>query len=670
MKKNLLSLLIICGTLLPFPLHAQVKLSPLFTSNMVLQQQTQAPVWGTDKPNKKITLTTSWDKKTYTTTTSADGSWQIKIATPKAGGPYIMTISDGKPVVISNVLIGEVWVCSGQSNMEMPVEGWGKVNNYKEEEANANYPNIRLLQVHKNTSTVPLKDFTANGETGGWQVCSGKAIAEFSACGYFFGRNLNKSLNVPIGLIDTSWGGTFIEAWTSADALSTHPDMVGQVDKIKQMPATVEGRNAEYNKSMQQWKTSDMAKDSGFNNGKATWASQTLSEDDWKHMTLPAIWEQHGLDGVDGSVWFRTTVDIPTSWKGKELTLHLGTQVDDIDYTFFNGEPIGETFQIGINRAYKVPAKLVKAGKALVTVRVIDTGGLGGLYSEAKEMYIEGPGKQQISLAKDWAYKPSLALNEIPTIPTNSATTPNKPTFLYNAMISPLLPFAIKGAIWYQGENNERTGYLYRDLLPLMIRDWRTSWGYNFPFYIVQLANYKASQPYKEGSQWAEIREAQMMAAQHVEKSGMACIIDIGNPNDIHPKDKQEVGRRLSLVARAKTYGEDIPYSGPVYKNYRIEGKQIRILFDHVDGGLKTSDEALVKSFSIAGADKKFHPATATIEGNDIVVTSPDVPFPEAVRYAWDQCPECNLYNGIGLPAVPFRTDDWAGVSYGVKYEL
>ena len=643
---------------------AQVKLSPIFSDNMVLQQQTKAPVWGETKPYKKVEITTSWDQKKYTVQADPQGKWKTEVATPVAGGPYSITISDGKKVKLSNVMIGEVWVCSGQSNMEMQVEGWGKVMNYQQEKEEAeNYPNIRFLLVEKATSPQPINEIKA--AENGWQVCTSKSVADFSAAGYFFGRDLHKYRNVPIGLIDTSWGGTYIETWTSREALATMPDMQKKLDVLNGLPITKEDREKKFHSDVENWKK-DVAKiDKGFVNGEAVWAATGLEDSAWKTMKVPGLMQEQGLEGFNGIVWFRKTIDIPANWAGKELTLNVGV-IDDNDFTYFNGVQVGHTEGWMAPRSYKIPKELVKVGKAVIAVRVMDTGGTGGINGSPESISLHRSETDAVQLAGDWKYQISLNIKDIPQMPVNTANEPNVPSFLFNAMLNPLIPFAIKGAIWYQGEANTGQAYQYRELMPLMIKDWRDRWGYDFPFYMVQLASFTAQQTAPVDATWAELREAQTQTL-HLGNTGMAVTIDIGDAFDIHPKNKQEVGRRLALAARAQTYGEKIPYSGPMYDTYQIEGNKIRIYFKHTDGGLKTKNNEIPKGFTIAGVDHKFHWADAVIDGNSIVVSSPEVAFPIAVRYAWADNPICNLYNGADLPASPFRTDDWQGITYGNK---
>ncbi len=669
MKRSLLFLTLTAAVLLPA--GARPVLSPLFSDNMVIQQQTDAPIWGQAKAGKKVTVTASWDGTTVTATADAQGRWRTALHTPAAGGPYTITVSDGQSVTLRNVMVGEVWLCSGQSNMEMPVEGWGHVLNYEQEKEEANqYPNIRLLQVTQHVATQPSRDVVVADD--GWQVCSAQSVKEFSAAGYFFGRDIHKYRNVPVGLINASWGGTFIEPWTSAEALATHPDIREAAAAVSAIPTDPAAQARFYDETMGRWQQQETALDPGYADGKPLWAAPDFDDSSWSTVKLPKEWTDMGLADFDGAMWYRLAIDVPADMTGKDLLLALG-QVDDIDYTYFNGEQVGRTFEFGQQRRYVVPARLVKRGRNVIAVRVIDNIGGGGIYSDAMRLFLatfkKKGGKEQIgkilSLAKEWRYKQTVDIHRLPAIPNLRPNQPNQASVLFNAMINPFVGFAIRGAIWYQGCNNEHKGYQYRELLPLMIRDWREKWGYDFPFYIAQLANHRTLQTTPGDDEWAEVREAQAMAAKHVENAGLACLIDIGEAADIHPKNKQEAGRRLALVARAKTYGEtQLEYSGPVYSDYRIEGQQIRIFFDHARG-LRPADGTVVKGFAIAGSDRRWHWADAHIDGETVIVTSPDVCNPVAVRYAWHINPICNLQNADGLPAVPFRTDDWPGVSIG-----
>ena len=660
MRRIIIFLLLACAV----SANAKVKLQPMFSSNMVLQQQSVAPIWGEAAPKKTLKLTTSWDNKTYKTQTDAEGNWRIDVETPKAGGPYTITINDGKKLVLDNVLIGEVWLCTGQSNMEMPLAGWGKINNYQQEIAEAeNHPNIRLLTIVHTVSPTPQKTIEAVHD--GWDVCSSATIPEFSSAAYFFARQLQKVLNVPVGLISTNWGGTIAEAWTSRESLEKMPYFKAKMDQLGLADFSEEEGRARFEKRIMEWSNTTMATEGSLKDGEVVWAGLGYDETDaWKTVQQPGEIDQQGFGNFNGVIWYRKTFDIPSSWAGKELSFELGN-VDDDDFTYFNGQLLGHTEGYGKNRVYKVPANLVKAGKAVVAIRSVDTGGGAGLMGSGDDIVLK-KGKDQISLKGAWKANATLSLTQVPAMPQGVFGNPNVETVLYNAMIHPLVPYAIKGAIWYQGEANAERAFQYERLLPLMITDWRQKWGQDFPFYLAQLANFMQRKPQPSESEWAELREAQAHTLR-LPGTGMAVLIDIGDANDIHPKNKQEVGRRLALNALAMTYGQKVAYSGPIYKDFKVEGKKVRLSFDHTDGGLSTPQGAPLKGFAMAGPDQVFHWAKATIQGNTVVVECDEVELPMAVRYAWADNPECNLYNGAGLPASPFRTDNWPGLTSHVK---
>ena len=632
--------------------EAKVVLPSVFSDNMVFQQKTNAAIWGKADAGKTITIKTSWNGKTYTGKTDANGNFKVTLATPSYGGPYNVTISDGEAMTLNNVLIGDVWVCSGQSNMEMPLEGWGKIVNYEQEIKEANYPNIRLLQGVHVTSNTPLDD--AKVTNNGWTPCTPKYIAEFSAVAYFFAREINKKTGIPIGLIHTSWGGTIAEAWTSAATLKTMPDFV---QAVKQIENADQSGGQTYEQKMKNWMNMLAEKDAGLKQLQPQWLSPSQDVSSWQSMTIPTVWEQAGMPGFDGIVWMRKNITIPQSWEGKELKVNLGT-IDDTDLTYFDNELIGSGAGFITPRNYKVSGDKVKAGNHVITVRITDTGGEGGIWGAKGVMSLVSENGEKISLDGEWKYNIGLNLRDVAPMPTAN-DGPNRTTVLYNAMIHPYLQFPIKGAIWYQGESNADRANQYRTLFPTMITDWRKSWNQpNFPFYFVQLANFMKEEAQPVPSAWAELRDAQRQTLSLL-NTGMAVAIDIGDAADIHPKNKQDVGLRLALIALAKDYGVKIPYSGPVYKSQQKTGNSIKLTFTAADGGLKAKDGAELKGFAIAGADQKFHWATATIKGNQIIVSSPDVANPVAVRYAWANNPVCNLVNGAGLPASPFKTDTW-----------
>ncbi|MDL2256908.1 9-O-acetylesterase [Bacteroidales bacterium OttesenSCG-928-I14] len=653
------TILLACLISISFVAKAQLELIPLFTDHMVLQQKTEAPIWGKAKVNSEVKVLTSWDKKEYKVKADDKGKWMIKMTTPQAGGPFTLTVSSGREkVVLKDVLIGEVWLCSGQSNMEWRVDG---ALNPEIEKENAQYPSIRMLTAEKRTSMQPIDKLEA--EEGGWVVCSPATVLRFSAAAYFFGRNLHQSLGVPIGLINSSWGGTVAEAWTSGESLSEMPYFKSQVDYMNSMTGNKEHQELMYQQQFSKWQEDLRSLDPGFEKKQALWASPKFGNNDWDSFEVPGMIQDRGYTQKNGLFWFRKEIDIPQSWAGKEVNLVLGV-LDDDDFTYFNGVQVGHTEGWMSHRSYKVPAGLVKAGKAVIAVRLLDTGGSGGFSSAKEDIYLESS-EGKINISGEWKLKTGLQLSAFPPVPKRlNGGEPNHPTVLYNAMIAPLVPYAIKGAIWYQGEANTGRAYQYRDLLPLMITDWRKQFNQDLSFYIVELANFTRLQTEPTESTWAELREAQQMATR-LSNTGIACLIDIGEAENIHPRNKQDVGLRLALNARAKTYGEKMVYSGPVYDSYVVEGNTIRIRFKHTDGGLKTRNNEEVKGFTIAGPDHKFYWAKAVIEGDEIVVSSSEVGFPLAVRYAWADNPICNLYNGENLPALPFRTDDWQGITAG-----
>jgi sialate O-acetylesterase len=628
-----------------------IRMPAVFSDNMVLQQGIPAPVWGTASPSQPILVDIGG--KSAETRAGNDGTWMIKLPLMKAGGPHTMRITSGKQTItFKNVMVGEVWICSGQSNMEMPLAGWGKIRDFEKEIAAANYPMIRLLQVKHQTSNTIQKDVAV--DSGQWKECSPLTIGSFSSVAYFFAKNIHENRHVPVGLIHSSWGGTIAEAWTSGASLKKMPDFEAAVVKMENPNQSATGKNL--SELMQEWQHKVNLQDSGFNNTKAEWASVDLNANSWKTMSLPTEWEKAGLDGFDGIAWFRKKITLPANWSGQDLQVSLGP-IDDDDVTYFNGTMIGHTEGYTKPRVYSIPASLTKPGDNVITVRVLDNGGNGGLNGSPEQLFIRSANSEKTAITGEWLYRVSSPATSLPARPP-SEEGPNRPTVLYNAMIAPIIPYGIRGAIWYQGESNASRAYQYRELFPLLISDWRQQWKKgNFPFLFVQLANFKEPRDEPGDSDWAELREAQLKTLA-VPATGMAVIIDIGEAQDIHPKNKQDVGTRLAYIARAKVYGESIPYSGPVYQSFKKQGKTLSLSFTNTSGGLSVKGDTL-HGFAIAGADKKFYWANARIDGNHVVLSSPMVPDPVAARYAWADNPVCNLYDGAGLPASPFRTDDW-----------
>lgn len=645
MNKYKLTLFALCLANL---IQAKVTLPAFFTDNMVIQQNSTLTLTGKSKPGKQVTAKASWDNQKFKTKSATDGSFKIEIPTPVAGGPHTLTISDGETLTLKNILAGEVWFCSGQSNMEMPVAGWGKVMNYEQEVAEATYPSIRLLQVKKTTALTPMDDVEMN--MGGWQECSSATVPEFSAIAYFYARELWKELNVPIGVIDCTWGGTPAEAWTSLGTLKQVTGFQNEAAKMESLGFDKERIVAAYRQEMKEWQELFAAKDAGLNNGIPQWTASLQTGNAWKTMELPGYWENKGLDGMDGIVWFQREIDIPASWEGKEVTLHLG-MIDDEDITYFNGKEIARGYGYATPRQYTVPSERVKAGKGIITVRVSDFGGEGGIHGEMKDMFAEVNG-QKISLAGSWNYRIGMTLGELPPAPMSPESS-SYPSVLYNAMVNPFIQFPIKGVIWYQGEANVGREKQYTQLFQALIGDWRKQWKADFPFYFVQLANFQKPQEVQPDSQWAALREAQAEAL-HVDHTGMVVAIDLGVAHDIHPKNKQEVAKRFATLSLADTYqrGE---YQSPAYQTHRVSGNRLTLTFNTE---IHARDKA-IKGFIIAGPDGVFHPATATLTGKtSIVLESPEVAIPVAARYNWADCPDGNIYGTVSnLPAIPFRTD-------------
>src|SRR5919106_74945 len=551
--------------------RADVRLPAIIGDNMVLQRGVKVRIWGNADPREKVTVI--FEKTSLHTVADTKGGWEVWLPPLKAGGPFELTIKGANVLTVKNILVGEVWLCSGQSNMEWPL-----VNTLDGAEAvqKASYPQIRLFTVAKQTSESPLTDVE-----GRWVVTTPDEAAHFSAVGYFFGRELHQQLKVPVGLIDSSWGGTPAEAWTSHEALVSVPLLRPILDRYRSSLNALPITKETYVRALAQWEEKNLHVDPGIKGEASRYADPATSTADWSKIDLPKQIETAGLL-IDGAIWFRRVVDVPESWSGKDLVLNL-TPIDDHDITYFNGTKIGSIGRETPNsymvpRKYVVPGSLVHTGQNVIAIRVFDSAGEGG-FSRGGAMSLGPDGAteaQVISLRGMWDYKVELALEpKHPDWGTRpeavGAGNQNNPSVLYNAMIAPLVPFAIRGAIWYQGESNAGRAYQYRTLFPIMIRNWRSAWGRDFPFYFVQLPNWHASKAQPDESDWAELREAQTMTLREPQ-TGMAVTIDIGDENDIHPRNKLDVGRRLAAWALAGTYGQKVVPSGPLFDRYTIEG--------------------------------------------------------------------------------------------------
>ncbi len=652
-KRTLLALLLSVASGFS-ALQAKVQLPAFIGDNMVLQQKEKVKIWGTSTSvGKELRVNTSWNNKNYQVEVDQQGGWQVYLETPKYGGPYQITINDGDQLILKNILIGEVWFCSGQSNMEMPLAGWGKINNFEQEIKAANFPNIRILQIPKATANQPTT--AVKVESGGWNPVTPQSIPEFSATAYFFAREIYEKTGIPIGLIHSSWGGTIIEAWMSREALSPFSTYTAAIDKIQRPDA-----QEIYAKDLAEWNRVAEQQDQVKTATQGEWFAPQLDKNSWSTITIPSFFDKNLFLGMDGVVYFGKDVALPAHWQGKPLKLILGA-IDDNDITYVNGTKVGETVGYDHIRKYTVPATANNGSLLHIAVRVFDGAGDGGIYGGTEQPRLEGPNGEQLSLVGDWKCKVGYDLAKLPARP-NTMEGPNRPTVLYNAMVKPFVDFKIKGAIWYQGESNaDSKDAPYQQLLPALIRDWRQQWNNEkMPFYFVQLANFKAKSLTPQPSSWARLREAQRQTLK-LPNTGMAVIADIGDALDVHPKNKQDVGRRLGWIATAQLYGKKIPYSGPVLEQWTTKGTEMELSFNPKGKKLvlKGADKRN-GSFTVAGADQVFYPAEVKQVGNKLIVSAKEVPSPVAVRYGWADNPDLTLYNEAGIPGSPFRTDDWS----------
>ncbi len=634
------------------PLAADVRLPALLSDGAVLQQQSDCPLWGRAEPGETIRVEASWTDAVALAVADADGRWRTTIATPAAGGPHVLTFRGNDVVTVSDVLVGEVWICSGQSNMEWtlgPGVGDG-IADHERLVAQADFPRIRLFDVANRSALAPADDCE-----GSWRACSPDTARTFSAIGYLFGRALHLELDVPIGLVSSCWGGTKVEAWTSAQALRATRWFGAELDRVvaaRSDPASIDVRPLQ-----EAWWRAFEEREPGL---RERWERAELDDASWAGAPVPAPHSASGLGDHDGATWYRTRVDVPAAWAGEELRLELGP-IDDADLCWWNGEPIGSTRTGGWRqpRSYAVPAAAVRAGSNVLALCAIDVLGEGGFVGAPEQHALVRPSTdERIALAGTWRRRPSASLVELGAFPFHTWFTQNTPSALYNGMLAPLAPWAIRGAIWYQGESNLREARRYRTLFPALVADWRRAFGRgDFPFYYVQIAPF--AYPHDEGHA-AELREAQTSALT-VANVGMAVTMDVGEPYDIHPLDKEPVAERLARIALAETYGRaDRPWQSPLPAGHAVDGASVRIAFEHCAGGLVARGGALT-CFTVAGADRVFHAAEARIApgGHALVVSSPAVPAPLAVRFAWGAADEPNLFNSAGLPAPSFRTDDW-----------
>ncbi|PZX93824.1 hypothetical protein DOS84_07675 [Flavobacterium aquariorum] len=647
MKKLLVTLFL----LFAFFSNANVRMPLVFSDGMVLQRNKQIPIWGWADANEKVEI--HFNKQTKTITADQNGKWMVKLDSEKAGGPFELSITGKNKILIKDILVGEVWICSGQSNMEFQMY---KTMNSKAEIEDSNYPMIRHFGVAQDLSGSPKEDLKA----GKWAVCSKEAISDFTAVGFFFAKKLYAELKIPIGIINTSWGGTCVETWTSREAFERNDDFKAMISEVPQvdMDAVFET----YKKSV----LDNIRKVQGFD---VTMVNENQLKDlnfqdaDWPEIKVPSLWENQQIGNIDGVVWMRKTIVLSADQAKKEAVLHL-SKVDDEDVTYVNGVQVGTNNIWEAKRIYKIPAGVLKEGANVIAVRISDYSGGGGIYGDPADLMINFK-DSNIPLEGLWKFN---------VVQVKVAISPNSyPSLLYNAMIHPLIPYAFQGVLWYQGEANVWRAKQYKKAFPLMINDWRTKWNQgDFPFYFVQLSTFNEfNGNSKVGSRWAELREAQTETLK-LPNTGMAVTTDIGNAKDIHPTNKQDIGKRLASIALNDVYGKKQVCNGPMYKSMEIKGNQIILTFDSIGSGLSTTDKNVnLKGFEIAGVDKVFYAAKAIIKNNKVIVSCEKVSNPVAVHYGWaDDDTEINLFNKEKLPASPFRTDDWEMITANEIYKV
>ncbi len=639
MRKS--NLILLSLAMLPMGADAKVVLPAYVTDNMIVQQNDTLTIKGRALPGSKVKVVAGWNSKPVSVTADAAGCFVASIVTPSAGGPYTLSVGDKDgDILLENVLSGEVWLCSGQSNMEFPVQGWTTVMGYDREVATAHHPDIRLLQVRKTTAFSPQEDVKVNG--GGWQICSSASMADFSAIAYFFARELSEKLNVPIGVIDATWGGTPAEAWTSVKGLEGVPGFEAECADLAASGYDADKLSRLYEQRINEWMKLAMSTPEGFD------ISQLPASDSWKSITAPGYFDRSELPGFDGVVWLQRSIDIPEDKAGKSLALHFDA-IDDEDETYFNGRLVGKGSGFNTPRDYVVDGNNVHAGKNIIMVKVSDFGGEGGIAPGRCDATVDG---LVISLGGEWKYLVQRDFSQLPPKPV-SPDGSSYPSVLYNAMISPLKDMPVKGVLWYQGCANVGRDEQYAPLFKTLIKDWRKLWGEEMPFYFVQLAGFLQPKAVQPDSQWAALRNAQSKALE-LDNTAMAVAIDLGNPVDIHPKNKQEVAHRLALVALNRDYGDDCVYAAPRCTEIKRSGNSLILKFD---SPIKATSSA-VTGFIIAGKDGVFTTATPVLlDDVTLSVSARGVDRPAAVRYNWADYPGGNLYGVTGLPVAPFAND-------------
>lgn len=631
-----------------------LELAGVFADHMVLQREAPLRVWGQARPGQPVRVAVAGQQ--VETRAGADGRWLARLAPLKAGGPHELRVSAGaEQRRVTDVLVGDVWIAAGQSNMEWLL---ADTTGAAADIAAAGLPQIRHAKMPHRVSLAPLRDAPPLQ----WDVSSPATAGQFSAVAWHFARRVQAETGVPIGLLNLSWGGTHVETWTSPRAAAGDPDLA---DVVRATPPD----NASFVQRHREQMVAQVRRFQGREPAAIAGADPALDDSAWPALNAPQVWESQGLPGLDGQVWLRRHVTLTAAEAAGVATLHVG-RVDDCDETFVNGQPVGQTCGWDQPRAYALPAGLLHEGDNLVAVRVTDTGGDGGIHGPAADLRLDTAAGAK-SLAGRWQA-------QVEAVQAITEPGPNdRPSLLFNGMVSPFTPFAVRGVIWYQGETNAPRAARYAQAFPRLINDWRSQWRDQgqkglLPFYFVQLSSYGPRPPLPEGSAFAELREAQRQTLK-LPGTGMAVSIDVGDANDIHPRDKRTVGERLARVALAQSYAKPMPFRGPTLTSSRmLPDGGIELRFADVAGGLATRGGGPLLGFALAGEDQRFLPAQAEIIGRDRVrLSSPEVRRPAAVRYAWGDTPlEANLVDGVGLPAAPWRSDAWPLATRDVRPEF
>ncbi len=618
--------------------------SPIFGDNMVLQRDKADTIWGWSARGDKIRVDIA--DKSASAIADSHGRWEVRIQPPRAGGPYtVRIVGEHQTVELHNVLVGDVWLCGGQSNMGVPLRF---SRNGEEEIKAANYPDIRFFSVADH----PAYHHSDIVE-GAWKVVSPDTAAWMSAVAYYFARRVQQDIHVPIGLVVDALGGTPAEAWTSAAALRPMHDFDIPLAEV-QKHATENG--PEYGNYVMHWYDEY---DVGL---KGRWSATDFDDSNWRTVEVPGGFAGLGVSYAPAVAWFRREVTLSDPIPTGRALLFLGS-IERMDTAYINGTEVGASAWVENPRMYFIHDGILKPGKNVIAIRVLKTKADGGFLSKPEELRLVLGDKTTIPLAGKWKGQLSVDARPPHPLPIAYENWPVMPTVLYEGMLVPLAPLSITGALWYQGEQNSERGFQYRRLLPVMIADWRKLFAQgDIPFYIVSLPAFAHRSDTPVDDAWAETRESQALTAASVPNSCLAVTIDTGDPDNLHPKDKEPVGERLALCALAKHYRKRVVYSGPTLASVKRLPGSIRLRFANANGGLFMKGPTL-QTFQIAGDDRKWHWADARVKGNTVVVSSPSVPNPKEVRYAWQSNPATTLFNRAGLPAGPFRTDNWPGMT-------